>query len=199
MKSICLCIAALFLASVAHAQALTSHAAAAAGAAIGTAGGKVLSNVLDGALNKAASTGSGPAVKPKLKPIETKTAATASPAPAPEPVSTATVSKHARAAQTAPLFPNSEDRMVETPASPVEASAATHAPPPPPSAEDFAKLKEGSARQDVIAALGTPASHITIPDEGHLLETMTYYDGNRQIGTVRLDNGQVVSVTSSPR
>ena len=89
--------------------------------------------------------------------------------------------------------------MVETPASPVEASAATPAPPPPPSVEDFAKLKEGSARQDVLAALGMPASHITIPDEGHLLETMTYYDGNRQIGTVRLDNGQVVSVTASPR
>jgi hypothetical protein len=196
MKSICLCVAALFLGSAAHAQALTSHAAAAAGAAIGTAGGKVLSNVLDGALNKAASTGADPAVKPKPKPIETKTAAAPSPAPTPEPVSTTTVSKHARAPRTAPLFPNSEDRLVETAPTPVEAPPA---PPPPPSPEDFAKLKEGSARQDVLAALGTPASHITIPDEGHLLETMTYYDGNRQIGTVRLDNGLVVSVTALPR
>jgi hypothetical protein len=81
----------------------------------------------------------------------------------------------------------------------MQAPVATPAPPPPPSADDFAKLKEGSPRQDVLAALGSPTSHITIPDEGHLLETMTYYDGNRQIGTVRLDNGQVVSVTALPR
>lgn len=195
MKSICLCIAALFLVSVAHAQALTEHAAAAAGAVVGTGGGKVLSNVLDGALNKAASTGTDAVAAPKPKPVETKPAA-APPSATPQPTSTATVSKHARAPRTAPLFPHSEDRMVQTSAALVEPAPAPRLRPSP---DDFAKLKEGSPRQDVLATLGMPASHITIPDEGHLLETMTYYDGKRQLGAVRLDNGQVISVTTSPR
>lgn len=71
--------------------------------------------------------------------------------------------------------------------------------PPPPSEEDFAKVKEGSARQDVFAALGTPSSRITIPDEGHLIEILSYSDGARRLGSVRMDNGQVVSVSTAQR
>jgi hypothetical protein len=63
----------------------------------------------------------------------------------------------------------------------------------PPSQQDFAKVAEGESRSEVVSALGVPWSHVTIPDDGHLVEIMSWYDGNRRVGTVRLDNGKVVS------
>jgi hypothetical protein len=83
-----------------------------------------------------------------------------------------------------------------------EAAAYTPAPvaiaPPPPSPEDFAKLKEGSPREDVRTALGIPSATVTIPgDDGHLIEILSYYDGSRHIGTVRMDNGVVISVSAA--
>jgi len=70
--------------------------------------------------------------------------------------------------------------------------------PPPPSIEDFAKIKDGSSRQEVLAALGTPSSHVTIPEEGHLIEQMSYQYQRCYIGSVRLDNGRVVEIKSAP-
>jgi hypothetical protein len=69
--------------------------------------------------------------------------------------------------------------------------------PPPPSVEDFAKIKAGSSRQEVLAALGTPSSHVTIPEEGHLIEQMSYQYERRYLGSVRLDNGRVVEIKSA--
>lgn len=71
--------------------------------------------------------------------------------------------------------------------------------PPPPSVEDFAKIKDGSSRQEVLTTLGTPSSHVTIPEEGHLIEQMSYQYQRRYIGSVRLDNGRVVETTAAPR
>ena len=64
-----------------------------------------------------------------------------------------------------------------------------------PTPEEVAGIQIGANEKDVIAALGMPASHITIPDDdGHLRETYQYWAKGSQIGTVRLDNGLVVKV-----
>jgi hypothetical protein len=191
------CLAlAVVLSGGAYAQSVMEHAAGAAGATVGTAGGKVLSNVLDQTLSKAAdpTAPNDPASKArrpdKASPNGALTASPAEIAP-PKPAGSTEVpqapARKARAAAPAPVRP----------AFPVPAAPAFAPAPAPPTIEDFAKVKEGGARQDVFAALGTPSSHITIPDEGHLIEIMSYSDGRRRIGTVRLDNGQVVSVTTT--
>jgi len=55
-------------------------------------------------------------------------------------------------------------------------------------------VKVGATERDVLATLGQPASKITIPDDGHLLEICQYWAKGKQLGTIRLDNGQVVTV-----
>jgi hypothetical protein len=179
-----------------YAQAIMEHAAAAAGATVGTAGGKALSNMIDKALSKAANpeVDASAARKPKSTP-----AAPASSAPGPQaaaaPTSPSTPgpTRRARAARPPapvpdkPAFPTAQPNL----------SAPVFAAAPPPAIEDFAKVKEGSAREDVFAALGTPSSHITIPDDGHLIEILSYSDGRQRLGSVRLDNGQVVSVSTA--
>jgi hypothetical protein len=64
-----------------------------------------------------------------------------------------------------------------------------------PTAEEVAGIRIGASDQDVVAALGVPASRVTIPDDdGHLRESYQYWAKGSQIGTVRLDNGVVVKV-----
>jgi hypothetical protein len=64
-----------------------------------------------------------------------------------------------------------------------------------PTLEELASIKIGSSAQEVQAVLGTPASHISVPaDGGHLLESCQYWAQGQQLGTVRMDNGQVVKV-----
>jgi hypothetical protein len=81
-------------------------------------------------------------------------------------------------------------------------SAPAVAPVPPPipvhhaSRAEVSAIQPGASRSDVMAKLGPPASLVTIPDEGHLVETFKYVSGNSWVGTVRLDNGSVVSVDS---
>jgi hypothetical protein len=206
MKSYFVCIAAAALwISPAYGQNIIEHAAAAAGATIGTGAGKALSNGIDKILGKAAETGSTAGKPSTVRPPTT------TPVAPPPPVSksvpavlpgtdsssgpTGGTTQHARTRRSA--APVDPDKPVF--AAP-EVAAYTPAPmaiaPPPPSPEDFAKVKEGSPREDVHAALGAPSSRITIPgDDGHLLEILSYDDGNRHIGTVRMDNGVVVSIS----
>lgn len=195
-NSLCLMLAA-FLSEGAYGQAVMEHAAAAAGASVGTGGGKVLSNMLDKALSKAADAGTKAATAPQP---EDKTASNPAIASSPAPNSASNPMPSSKGAIKRSRASRSAAAMPYKPAfaAPGESMAAAMA-PPPPSAEDFAKVKEGGARQEVFAALGTPSSHITIPDEGHLIEIMTYSDGGRRLGSVRLDNGQVVSVSTADR
>ena len=180
---------------------MIEHAAAVAGATAGTAGGKALSNLLDKTLGKAAETGTQAATtKPDNK---TEPNAAAAPAAGPEasPSSgTPAAPAPKRATRTArvvkPAVPMPDKPVFAVEESNIPAPVAAMV-PGPPSVEDFAKVKEGGAREEVYAALGQPSSHITIPDDGHLIEILSYSDGARRIGTVRLDNGQVVSVTTS--
>ena len=203
--SLCFILAALLPASLC-AQAMIEHAAAAAGATAGTIGGKALSNAIDKTLGKAAEVASKPAAAKSEKKVEAQTAPAAAPAvtgssapiPGISPLGgsgTKHAARSARASAAAtpgkPVFATEQPAMI----APADAMA-----PPPPTAEDFEKIKDGESRSDVFAALGVPSSHVTIPDDGHLVEILSYYDGSRRIGTVRVDNGQVVSVTpASPK
>jgi hypothetical protein len=65
-----------------------------------------------------------------------------------------------------------------------------------PTAEDLAIIQVGASEEWVVAVLGQPESKVTIPDDGHLLQICQYWSKGKQLGTVRLDNGQVVNVES---
>jgi len=64
-----------------------------------------------------------------------------------------------------------------------------------PSAQDVANVRVGETAGEIRALLGTPESRVSIPgDDGHLLEICQYWAKGEPIGTVRLDNGRVVSI-----
>jgi hypothetical protein len=205
MKSYFVCIAAAVLwISPAQGQNILEHAAAAAGATIGTGAGKALSNGIDKVLGKAAETGSN-AAKPVVR-TAPPTTTPSTPGIQPSTLSPSTPStptpsggsQHARSRRQAasadrdkPVFAAPE---VQVPAPTAPAVVA----PPPLTAEDFAKVKEGASRADVLAALGVASSHVTIPDDGHLIEILSYSDANnRRVGSVRIDNGVVVTVSAA--
>jgi hypothetical protein len=211
MKSYFVCIAAAALwISPAYGQNIIEHAAAAAGATIGTGAGKALSNGIDKILGRAAETGSTAGKPATVRP--SATTPTAPPTPTSNGAQTVLQGPGAPSGPTWTSQPGTtQHARMRRSAAPVDPDkpvfaapevAVTHPvaiAPPPPSPEDFAKVKEGTPREDVQTALGTPSSRITIPgDDGHLIEILTYYDGNRHIGTVRMDNGAVVSVSVVP-
>jgi hypothetical protein len=187
------------------AQSLTEHAAAAAGATIGVAAGKPVSNAItkifgsvDSDTNKAA--GQKAIVKTQPKP-EAKA----------EPKATTPV----LSSQTLPS-PNSPNQSVGSPRSnyyesrrrttapqATQSSAALYTvqvPPEPqqkePTAEELASIKVGATEKEMMATLGPPESRVTIPDDGHLIEICQYWAKGKQLATYRLDNGQVVNVTT---
>jgi len=205
MKSYSAWIAAAVLCmSPVGAQNLLEHAAAAAGATIGVGTGKLLSNGIDKILDKAAANGSNSATKqPATVRLPSPPGTTPPPAmnsgpsvsQSPDNTPSAPVSR-SRGRSRRPAAPIDPDKPVFASDSPsyTPVPAAIYV-PRAPSSEDFAKVKEGSTREEVKIALGTPASHIIIPDDdGHLIEILTYADLNRRVGSVRLDNGVVAAV-----
>ena len=65
-----------------------------------------------------------------------------------------------------------------------------------PTAEELASIQVGASEQQLVSTLGQPESRVTIPDDGHLVQICQYWSKGKQLGTVRLDNGQVVNVES---
>jgi len=63
-----------------------------------------------------------------------------------------------------------------------------------PTAEQVARVKIGTSEKEMLAALGAPASCLTLPDEGHLRKTCKYWSKGSLVGTIGLDNGKVVRV-----
>jgi hypothetical protein len=64
-----------------------------------------------------------------------------------------------------------------------------------PTIEQLQSIQIGATHGDLQTVLGKPASQVIVPDDdGHLRESCQYWANGRQIGTVRLDNGQVVKV-----
>jgi hypothetical protein len=68
-----------------------------------------------------------------------------------------------------------------------------------PTVEGLANIKVGTTEDELFTALGQPSSRVSIPDDhGHLRESCQYWANGRQLGTIRLDNGQVVTVETRP-
>ena len=194
----------LLLVGGAQAQSLAEHAAAASGATVGTAAGKPLSNAItkifgqtDTSTKKAASAS-----------VNTKNAAK------PEAESAPLVPAAPQGGGGAlPSLGGSSSGGGSTPSrhggfaqrstaqyaaiNPPEAVIAVQEPPhKEPTAEELAGIHVGASAQELISTLGKPESTVTIPDDGHLVQICQYWSQGKQLGTVRLDNGQVVSVES---
>ena len=216
MRSFALVLpASLIFAAGVHGQALTEHAAAAAGAAIGTGAGKSLSNSMtkifgdtDKETAKAAKPETKKPAQPVTKPAPDPLAVKSKPSAIPggdagplPPASSHSASQPRRAArkpvltdETARVLPSWVTETPVTAPSPVARPLVKV-----PTVEEIASIKVGTTAEELFAALGQPASRLSIPDDdGHLRETCQYWANGRQLGTIRLDNGQVASVETRP-
>jgi hypothetical protein len=196
------------------AQSLTEHAAAAAGATIGTAAGKPLGTTLGKIFGDVEKTGSAAAKPRTASPIAAKPAP-AKPA-APEATTQAKVAPHLPVGGGEGSVESSSGstatRPSEAPARHAPRQKEASAPPevaiaapivavvaPPvakePTVEDIGRIQVGATSSDLHEALGAAESTVSIPgDDGHLLEIRQYWSKGVAVGTVRLDNGRVVSV-----
>jgi hypothetical protein len=193
-------LGSFLLVTAVQAQSLAEHAAAASGATIGTAAGKPLSNAMTKIFGQTDTT----TKKAASAPAVTKTPAKLEPESAPlihavpqsgggESPSIGGGSAPSRHGGFAPRRANAEYASINPP----QAVVAYQAPPrKEPTAEDLATIQVGASEEQVASALGQPESKVTIPDDGHLLQICQYWSKGKQLGTVRLDNGQVVNVES---
>ena len=214
MRSLALVLPAtlIFIVGV-HGQALTEHAAAAAGAAIGVGAGKGLSNSMtkifgetDKETAKAAKPDAKKPSKPVTDPAPDPLAAKSKPSPvssgdvgpAPFQPSASHASSQPRHVARKPVLTGETTSALQ---SAVIANPIPAAPPivepiiKVPTTEDLVNIKAGTTEEDMVTALGQPSSRITIPDDdGHLREICQYWANGRVLGTIRLDNGQVATV-----
>ncbi len=186
----------------APAQSLSEHAAAAAGATIGTAAGKPLSNAITkifGTVDTDAKKAAGAKPETKTMKIDSSAAPTA---PAANPLANASAGSSGYSVPSSSHASSPSRRRAAAPqgaeyqaVNPSHTSFAIEAPVvKEPTSEELVSVKVGATERDVLATLGQPASRITIPDDGHLLEICQYWAKGKQLGTIRLDNGQVVTV-----
>ena len=192
-------IGSFLLVSGVQAQSLAEHAAAASGATIGTAAGKPISNAITkifgqtgASTQKAASTEVKVAPKPLVEPARVaQPAAQGESGPMASPDEPAP-SRHGGFA--------AHPRSSHYAAAITPPAAVTYVAEPPvvkePTAEEMASIQVGASEKEVFTTLGQPESKVTIPDDGHLVEICQYWSKGKQLGTVRLDNGQVVNVES---
>jgi hypothetical protein len=208
MRSLALIALGTFVASFSlNGQSLAEHAAAAAGATVGTAAGKPLGTALGkifGDVDNSASKAAGTKV---IKPPEPKVEVTRSaPAIAPGPVAPLGASggsgasadsggggsasaAHRTARRREPAA--ASEPLASAPITPLVVEPVVKE----PSVEEIAAVKVGATATELEATLGAPESRVSIPDDdGHLLEICQYWSKGQQLGTVRLDNGRVVSV-----
>ena len=75
---------------------------------------------------------------------------------------------------------------------------APPAPPPAVTVDDLQKITTGMTRDDVLK-LGKPANRISMHDDGHFIEIYQYSANGARLGTVRLQDGTVSSVTVKTR
>jgi hypothetical protein len=192
-------------------QSLTEHAAAAAGATVGTAAGKPLGTALGGifgAVDKSTSAAANPKT---TKPVVIKPSPVA---PAAAPIATGHpsvgvggggdvaaggsggASHHVARRKVLPEEPQLEP---VAPIAPVAAAPVVEIPViKEPTAQDVAGIKVGATSSELREALGAPESMVSIPgDDGHLLEICQYWAKGEAVGTIRLDNGRVVSVQTN--
>jgi hypothetical protein len=204
-------LGSLMLSTSLHSQSLTEHAAAAAGATIGTAAGKPLGTALGRVFGEVDQTTSNAAGPKTVKPVPAK------PTPIPAPAATPAAGEHPVAASgggggeeglaggtggssetVSSAHHTSRRRALPVEPAPVEAApvaAVVAEPVKQPSIEDIAGVKVGASSSELRETLGAPESTVSIPgDDGHLLEIRQYWAKGEPVGTIRLDNGRVVSV-----
>jgi hypothetical protein len=195
-------------------QSLTEHAAAAAGATVGTAAGKPLGTALGkvfGEVDKTTSKAAGPKT---AKPEPAKPVAVAAPAAptkgAEHPkgsgggggdvagsgggsrVSKSGSSRHASRGRELPV---EAAPVAAISVAPIIAQPTAEPIRKEPTVEEVARIKVGATASELSTVLGAPESKVSIPgDDGHLLEICQYWAKGEPVGTVRLDNGRVVSV-----
>lgn len=194
-------------------QSLAEHAAAAAGATIGTAAGKPLGTTLGKIFSDTNQTTSAAATPKTVKTAPAKPSPVTPPQGAAQATAPATVvfaggggdeiSAGAPSRSSSASSPRRVARRRQPELPPV-AAAAPITPVTPVIAEpvvkeltaqDVAGVKVGETANQLRAALGPPESQVSIPDDdGHLVEICQYWAKGEQVGTVRLDNGRVVSV-----
>ena len=192
-----------FLALPAFSQALVDHAAAAAGASIGATAGKPLSNGITAIFGKVDDTTAQAAKKPSEKDKDKDKAEKS------KPEKPSALGSAPSASASGPSTPSSRPqrasssrpsrRAVQSNSWP-EPVVYTQVPPPvvkEPALQDLLNVQIGSKEQDCIAGLGTPSSRISIPEEGHMIELLRYTAQGRLLGTIRVDNGQVVNVLAA--
>ncbi len=190
-------------------QSLTEHAAAAAGATIGTAAGKPLGTALGRVFGEVNNTQA--AVAPKtVKPAAAKPAP-AAPVAVERPTAAAAPSGgggdaaaggSGGSAGTPPLHHTRRHKELPVEAAPVAVSPIVPIVAEPvvkePSAQEVAGIRVGATSSELREALGAPESTVSIPgDDGHLLEIRQYWAKGEPVGTIRLDNGHVVSVQTN--
>jgi hypothetical protein len=178
------------VAAIAGAQTMTEVGASAAGSAIGSAAGKKVSESItsifgkvDKAAGKAAKTpedNSKGAPLLEVGPGVPRLATGVESVPPPPPPAGA----HRAAPRAA--APDAIAEIGPPPPPP---------PPPPPqvTSEDLKKVSNGMGRAELLK-LGVPGSRITMADDGHLLETFSYFAKDLSIGRVKLTDGTVSSV-----
>lgn len=192
--SVCGSVWLLAVAIPTFGQAIAEHAAAAAGSSMGVLAGKPASKALHKVktnLDQAAKSDKT-ATKPDAPKASKSTAAHAAPAPSADPFPVQmppAVPRTRRHQRSAPAAISRERDYVEEVKQPETAAVSAR--------PDFSKVQQGMERARVLAVLGEPASRITIPDEGHLLEIFRFSAGSLWLGTVRLDNGAVVQVETA--
>ncbi len=210
--------AILLIGAFASAQTMTEFGAAAAGGTAGSAAGKKVSdgitNIFGNVSQHTAAAASAPG----------KSKSAAAPAPVIEVGPGTEAGGQARPASSAPAVtakakkpapkpaPKKEvDHSLVPPPPPVTASvqkkpapepivhqllpSAPVEPPPPPTvtADDLRTVRAGESREDLLK-LGSPASQITMYEDGHLLEIYSYRAKETLLGRVRLHDGAVDSV-----
>lgn len=208
MRSLAIIALGSFVASISlTGQNLSEHAAAAAGATVGTAAGKPLGTALGkifGDMDKSTSKAAGTKV---VKPVEPKPDAATSAVTPPAPLAVSGGSgASGGSGGTSGGGPASTRRSARRRELPAAAEPPVPIPAPitplviepvvkEPSLEEVAAVKVGATANELEAALGAPESRVSIPDDdGHLLEICQYWAKGQPLGTVRLDNGHVVSV-----
>lgn len=190
-----------------YAQALSEHAAAAAGATIGTAAGKPIANAMSGIFNNvdatttsAAQTGAkATVVAPKSNPAASVNHGGNPGAFSPGFGGDGGSGASAAVGEVSGAGASSRSRRRSGPiaASAIPAVALAPIPEPvkEPSLEEVAGVKVGTTEKDLFEALGKPESHISVPDDdGRLRESCQYWAHGQHLGTIRLENGQVVKV-----
>jgi hypothetical protein len=184
-----------------QAQTLAEHAAAASGATIGTAAGKPLSNAITKIFGQTdTSTKKAANASVDIKALHKPTAEYAPVAPAAAQggqtslpsIGESAPARHGGFAPR-PTVRQYSSTTVHPPAADVY---IPELPRKEPTAEELASIQVGATEKELLAALGQPESKVTIPDDGHLLEICQYWSKGQQLGTVRLDNGQVVNIQS---